>query len=101
MEKGRKIEKVKSNKPRVSKPGTATEIKVIEYKFGDADRIALQTNGKPNDQVLSTLRELKAEGLGSFYMNVKENPFGEGPFWSFKKTETVVSAVTAIQQAMA
>jgi hypothetical protein len=83
-------------KPKVLIPApekTATEARILEYTFGDKKMVALQTNGKPADDVLAVCKGARMR----FYSHVPSNPFNNGlPFWAGKATEELKSALLAV-----
>jgi len=89
-----------SRKKSVMRPETkiADTVAVIEYKFKDKDMIAIQAQGgKPKEEVLATLRDLKEAGKIRFYRNVPDNPFkNKEVFWAGKADDTLKAALMAV-----
>jgi len=71
----------KTKKPKPVK--AATKLRVVEYTFKDKPMIAVQTDGRPDDDILATLRDFKGVGKIRFYKQAPSNPFGNDlPFWA-------------------
>lgn len=87
----------KPKNPIPTPPKIATEARILEYKFKEKAMIAIQTNGKPDEALLATLRAFRAKRQMSYYANVPLNPFGNSaPFWAGPATEEVKSTLMAV-----
>ena len=89
-----------SRKKSVMRPETkiADSVAVLEYTFKDKPMIAIQAQGgKPKEEVLATLRDLKEAGKIRFYRNVPDNPFkNKEVFWAGKADDTLKAALMAV-----
>ena len=75
----------------------ATEAHILEYKFKDKAMIAIQTNGKPDEALLETLRAFRTKRQMAYYANVPLNPFGnKSPFWAGPVNDEVKTALMAV-----
>jgi hypothetical protein len=75
----------------------ATEARILEYKFKDKDMVAIQTNGKPDEALLDTLRAFRARRMMSYYSHVPSNPFGNSnPFWAGPACDEVKNTLMAV-----
>lgn len=75
----------------------ATEARVLEYTFKDKKMVAIQTNGKPDEALLDTLRAFRAKRMMSYYANVPLNPFGnKNPFWAGPANDEVKNTLMAV-----
>jgi hypothetical protein len=83
--------------PMKAEPKIATEARVLEYTFKEKPMIAIQTNGKPDEALLATLRGFRAAHKMGYYVNVPINPFGNKlPFWAGKFDEEVKTTLMAV-----
>jgi len=75
----------------------ATEARILEYKFKDKEMVAIQTNGKPDEALLDTLRAFRARRMMSYYSHVPSNPFGNSnPFWAGPACDEVKNTLMAV-----
>jgi hypothetical protein len=75
----------------------ATEARILEYTFKDKAMVAIQTNGKPDEGLLETLRAFRAKRQMAYYANVPLNPFGnKNPFWAGPANDEVKAALMAV-----
>jgi hypothetical protein len=76
----------------------ATESHILEYQFKDKAMVAIQTNGKPDDDLLETLRAFRAKRMMSYYgPNIPFNPFNnKEPFWAGPACDEVKNTLMAI-----
>lgn len=75
----------------------ATEARILEYEFKEKKMIAIQTNGKPDEALLDTLRAFRAKRMMSYYANVPLNPFGnKNPFWAGPANDEVKATLMAV-----
>ena len=75
----------------------ATEARILEYEFKEKKMIAIQTNGKPDEGLLDTLRAFRAKRMMSYYANVPLNPFGnKNPFWAGPANDEVKATLMAV-----
>ena len=89
-------------KPKILIPApapekTATEARILEYTFKDKAMVAIQTNGKPDEVLLETLRAFRAKRMMSYYSHVPSNPFGNSsPFWAGPACDEVKNTLMAV-----
>ena len=83
--------------PMKAQTPIATEARVLEYTFKDKKMVAIQTNGKPDEALLATLRGFRAEHKMGYYVNVPVNPFGnKNPFWAGPANDEVKATLMAV-----